>query len=119
MDVPQLNLETGISGDYWNEWGALPFRLEVKKPVGEAKLQMIADYLKKSPIRAYENVYKNCENVITEKNSEKVRRLSELADKVNSFTDPRRFTESEFEAVINEVQGIIYPDRKKPYYPRE
>lgn len=114
--IPSQNNINGISGDYWNQYVEILTRLESLDPVGVAKLQFIADYFKQNSISSYEEEYQPYSNIVTEKNSKAVKRLDELADKANSFTDPSKFSEKEFETLINEVFKIVCPWEKESYF---
>ena len=117
MEVPQINEDTGISSDYWNEYFTKRCSFSFKSNSCEA----VAEEIRKYPIKKYEERFsqKEYENVITDKNKFRVKRLDELANLVNSkFTNTSNFTEYEFKQLINEVFRLIWnKEGEKAAYP--
>jgi len=117
MKVPQINEETGISADYWNEYFTKRCSFSFESNPCEAVAKQTNIY----PIKKYEERFPilKFEDVITDKNRNRVKRLDELADLVNSkFTDASQFTEDDFKQLINEVFHLIWnKENEKSTYP--
>jgi hypothetical protein len=112
MEVPQINLKTGITSDYWNEYFS-------KTIILERGLLELAEWIKKYPIKKYEERFprESSKNLITPQNQARVKRLNELSDLVNNeFTDVSKLTELRFKKVINEFYKSIYGE-DKDFYP--
>lgn len=108
--------ETGIDSDYYNEYW---FRTE--NFIYDGLSGVAADF-KRSPVKKYEERYSPTiyENVVTEQNQARVKRLNELSDLVNNtFIDVARFTEADFKRVMNEVHDLIYGQGLDCCYPEE
>ena len=89
--------ETGVSSNYWNEWNIPP----------------TAD--KKWIIKRYSKglqPYGNRQNdVITEKNKQRVEKINLLVDEMNAkIKNPESCSEEELKVIINEVRNLIFGD---------
>lgn len=117
MEVPQINQDTGISADYWNEYFAKRCSFSFEPNSCEA----VAEEIRKYPIKKYEERFpvNEFEEVINDKNRSRIKRLDELANVINSkFTNASNFTENEFKQLINEVFRLIWnKDGEKSAYP--
>ena len=112
MKVPQIVPETGVSADYWNEYMGIQALIE-----GEG-FPALAESFREYPVKRYQERYPadKYEEVVTEQNRERVSRLDELASLANEkFTNESRFTESDYERLINEVRNLIYGDGENFY----
>lgn len=109
-ELPQIIKETWISGDYWNEYWGLEVLLDCKEGVS-----LVTTSIRETPIKKYGERYPLTEydNVINEKNRERISRLDEIAERVNStMTDPATFRADKLRAVLNEVNMLIYGRRR-------
>jgi len=102
--MPQINSETGVSADYFNEFTTL--RLSFL----DGDKEKIIKTIKKWPIKKYQEVYpvNSFCNVITEKNKDAVNRLNQLAEKMNQFAKDEIFNDAEFVSIYNEILKLIY-----------
>ena len=78
--VPQIVEETGISGDYWNEYYWIITELKMKN----GKIRT-ASALRKSPAQHYEERYPptKYENPVNKQNYQRAQDLNRLADMIN------------------------------------
>lgn len=81
-EIPQLILETGLSADYGNE-----FIILVNLKLGFLSLEEIAEKIRKDPIKKYSERYsiEEYDNLITDQNRDRIKRLDEIVDVINSF----------------------------------
>jgi hypothetical protein len=113
MKVPQINENTGVSSDYWNEYVS-------HITTSREGIKTLAEWFKEYPIRKYEQRFptEKYEDAITPQNINAIRRLNELSDIVNAnFTDPLKLTEDKFKKTITEVCHIIFGEKRNPYFP--
>ena len=70
----------------------------------------IAELLGKHPVRKYRELYPEdvYADVVTEHNRSRIERLDELADLLNTMTDPTTFTAEDFVSAYNEFADAIY-----------
>jgi len=110
MKVPQIAKETGVSGDYWNE-----FTSKDTAAHHNFGIPYLVDIIKRYPLRKYEERFspKEYEDVITTQNSERIRRLNEIAEIINtSFSDISNFNETDFKNLIQEARILVYGKRR-------
>ncbi len=85
-EVPGYNSETGLATDYMNEiTSKIAYLMGANEDgLGELKKAILIKSQKR--LRKYEERYSEDEylNVINEKNSESIKKLNELADKLNT-----------------------------------
>lgn len=111
-EVPQLNLKTGISMDYFNEINFI-FGALTSSSLG---LNFIKKILKENPIylKKYEEVYLGYKNVVNDKNREGVKRLNELVCEINEILknlEPEN--ETELRKKCNEFYFLIFGNNDK------
>jgi hypothetical protein len=104
--VPQINIATGISMDYWNEY--FPRSLRFYASGGR---QCVVDTLRTYPVKQYEERFppETYGHVVTRKNRTRVARLNRLARYANSnFTDPDKFDDKKFERLLDTARRLVY-----------
>jgi hypothetical protein len=106
LEIPGIDLQTGVSKDYSNEISSLRVNFL------EGRKDIIIQEIKKHRIRKYEEVYplSRFNNVITEKNKNAINRLNQLADQMNTLLQDKgeAFDENEFASLCNEMWSLIY-----------
>lgn len=110
IEVPQIHPQTGISQDYSGEFESL-----VHKSKG---IDFVKYMLKTLPspfhMKKYEEYFAGCKDIVTEKNKDSVKRINELANKMNEITkDPDTLNEADFRKTYNELLFLIYGDRSR------
>jgi hypothetical protein len=115
-EVPQVTVETGVSADYWNEWGTSAHYLNEGKPD-----KVFAD-IRDGPIRRYQERFgSDYADVVTNQNREAVSELDRLTDEVNQL--PQRYeTEPEetartLKVHLNKVIRLIYGPDQEIWFP--
>jgi len=112
-EVPQLE-ETGLSGDYTNEFNSLIMAYSQATPpnkiLNAIKLHRGLPIFKKYVTRFPHDEYRN---VITQKNELKVRQLDEIVDGINEKWHKQTPTEEEFIGTMNRIYEII---RDRPVF---
>lgn len=117
MNVPQIVPETGVSGDYGNEYFGKMMNFNRNRQ--HSQLSSLAEHCREYPVKKYEQRFspEDYEDVITTQNWARVNRLNELSDIVNrTFVDSSLFTEHDFMRTINEVMELIYGSHKSGRY---
>lgn len=110
-EVPQV-FETGVSHDYMNEYAPVAGFFDL------GGIPELVKTLKRSPVKKYAerfspDVY---DQVVNNQNRERVARLDEIAEEVNTrYIDPNNFTEEEFKRTINEVMCLVYSEGHEHY----
>ena len=82
-EVPQINENTGISVDYWNEFSRkLNF-------FDKNNIKGLKQNLKENPIKYYEVFFPSSiyENVVNSENEERVKELNNLVTIINDFAN--------------------------------
>ncbi|MFA6515227.1 MAG: hypothetical protein WCT42_03100 [Candidatus Paceibacterota bacterium] len=104
--VEQIVPKTGVSCDYSNQINGIVsfYKLD---------LNFLKNILREKPyhMKRYEEVYKDCGNIITEKNRNRIKRLDELAEQMNEILkNPDSINEISFVKTCNEIYFQIYGD---------
>ncbi len=104
--APQIWPGTGMSQDYFNEYGGKVMKLEFG-------LEKVADLFRRHPVKRYEERFPATvyQDVVTPENQWRVQRLDEIAQEANArFSDVSRFTKDDFERTVTEVRCLIWDD---------
>lgn len=109
--------ETGVSADYWNEWGIMAIDLQdgsYEKVIQELRQYRVKGYCERFGVLLNE--------VLTPKNEQNIRRLEELSQQANALAD--RYSEDpegvilQLKQMVNEVKRLIYGSTSpEPYFP--
>ncbi len=104
-EVPQMNHKSGLSNDYRNEYAAFKTIFDIggirefKEFLGDDEL-----HIKKYEERFSPTIY----NTITDKNKESVKKINELAEKMNNIIqNPEGFSDDDFLKIYNELETIF------------
>jgi pyridoxine 5'-phosphate synthase PdxJ len=109
-EVPGMNPKTALSMDYCNQFNGL-VSLFSDSGIEEVKSTLKSISLH---VEQYEKVYAGCKDVVNDKNRDKVRRLDELANKMNQILkDPNSINEEDFRKTCNELNFLIYGDHDR------
>lgn len=86
--VPQICKTTGVSIDYWNEYAGIPVwsSLDFSPDANSRSLQ-------KFPVKKYTQIFPSnvYVDVVTPQNQQRVQRLEEIADQVNTLPNAGNF----------------------------
>ena len=115
-DVPQIIQKTGISSDYFEEYGTKAVALawdnaSISMGLPADRKERLAELFKGYPIKKYREHFPPTEfrGVVNDDNRAAVSRLDEIAGEANSkFIDPLKFTLDDFRGAIVEVYLLVY-----------
>jgi hypothetical protein len=107
LTMRQISCETGVSGDYYNEFIGLLTKAWFKGDEG------LLISLQKAPIKKYAERYplEKYEQVITPQNSGRIKRLDEIVVSLNLMSDPNKFSRENFDKLTEEAKVLIYGEK--------
>ena len=108
-ELSQVVKETGVSGDYLNEYHGLVMLFRMYKRTGDIDIleDIFSNTIKKYAERYPESMY---ENVITPFNKGRIKRLDEIADALNVFITKRDLDGEIFTGLIREAYILVKGD---------
>ncbi len=103
QEIPQIDPETGMSDDWYNELYILASVLQ-----GTKNIAAVVAMIRKQPRRKFEERFplSTYGEVVTEQNERSVRRLDELIDHLNNMANTGTLTREEFVSIYNEMQDL-------------
>lgn len=110
-EVPQIYQETGISGDYTNEYtgNLMGWSLD--------GFSSLANLFQVYHMRTYRQRFSPglYDKVVTEQNRQAIQRLDEIAQELNYKMPRQEISPEEFIARINELQHLIIGNKARTY----